>query len=411
MKIRGKSSVVTVVGLVAGSLGLAGWCRSVLGADAERLLVVEAGQQDRVMAPMSIEAPEGIEQPKMIEAGSGRDVTCQVADGRLWWILDNLPAGQTKTYRLTAGEKAKPIVDVQRDGERKIVVRIAGKHVTTFEFGPDVPRPFFYPLLGPGQTPLTRGFPMVKDVPGEVRDHKHHRSFWVAYGEVNGVDNWSEEKNFGRQVCRKIDRAEGGPVFGAIEATIDWVNHEGKKNLEERRRAVVYAVDGEARIIDLTVIFKATEGNVHFGDTKEGGTISLRVSEELRELGKCGGTVTNSDGIVGAKEGKAWGKRAKWVDYSRTKDKQYGIAVFDTPGNLRYPTHWHVRDYGLFTANPFGVKCFDKNSAETGGYTLENDKELVLRYRLFMHAGDVKASRVAERYEDYVTPPKASWKQ
>jgi hypothetical protein len=31
-----------------------------------------------------------------------------------------------------------------------------------------------------------------------------------------------------------------------------------------------------------------------------------------------------------------------------------GVAIFDHPKNHAHPTWWHVRDYGLFAANPVG---------------------------------------------------------
>ena len=35
-----------------------------------------------------------------------------------------------------------------------------------------------------------------------------------------------------------------------------------------------------------------------------------------------------------------------------------GIAILNHPASFRYPTYWHVRDYGLFAANPFGLHDF-----------------------------------------------------
>jgi len=392
--------------MTAVAVALMVTCGPLGAAEGDKQLVVQAGGAERAMLPMSIEAPAGIESPKMVDADSGKEVPCQISGGKLWWILDKLPANQTKTYRVSAGEKAKPIVTITRQGEHTYVVKIADKELTRFQSDPTLPRPFFYPLFGPEQVRLTRGSPM-ENIPGEVKDHKHHRSLWVAYGEVNGVDNWSEEKNHGRQITRKVESAEGGPVFGQIDATIDWVDKEGKKNMEEQRRTVFYAIDGQGRFLDLTVTFKATEGNVEFGDTKEGGICSLRVSEELREGGKQGGLITNS---LGQKTEKAaWGKKANWVDYSRTKGQAYGVAVFDTPGNLNYPAHWHVRGYGLFSVNPFATKAFN-DKAPASITKLEKGKEMTFRYRLYLHEGDVEKAQVAGRYEDYVNPPKAEWK-
>ena len=415
MLIRDTGSWALVMGVVlAGAIG----CST---ATAEtKQLVVQAGGQDRAMVPMCIDAPAGVTNPQLIDADTDKPVACQITDGKLWWILDTLAAGKTKTYRVASGGKAKPVVEV-RKGDHTFDVTVAGKPFTTLVCNPDEIRPYCYPLFGPKQAVITRGYPMARDIPGERHDHHHHRSFYVAYGEVNAENFWHEprdkrgqpnKKDWDRQVISRVVRAEGGPVFGQIEILVDWTNQSGKKILAEQRRLTLYAMDGAARIIDLYVAFKASYGDVHFGDTKEGGICSIRVAPKIRETpgaeGSGGGLITNSNGEATAR--RAWGKRAKWVDYSRVKGEQYGITVFDTPGNLRYPTWWHVRDYGLFTANPFGISYFDKRSGKKGDYQLATGKELVFCYRLYLHQGDVKAANVAARYEDYVSPPKATWK-
>ncbi len=83
---------------------------------------------------------------------------------------------------------------------------------------------------------------------------------------------------------------------------------------------------------------------------------------------KAGGKIVNSDGLV---DDEAWGKQAAWVDYSGPVDGQtVGIAILNHPQSLRYPTYWHVRTYGLFAANPFGVHDFLGQPDANGSLTL-----------------------------------------
>ncbi len=68
----------------------------------------------------------------------------------------------------------------------------------------------------------------------------------------------------------------------------------------------------------------------------------------------------NSQGAEGEKA--IWGKPADWVDYSGTvSGKQVDVAIFDSPKSFRHPTTWHARAYGLFAANPFGIREFTKD--------------------------------------------------
>ena len=74
--------------------------------------------------------------------------------------------------------------------------------------------------------------------------------------------------------------------------------------------------------------------------------------------------------------------------------------------NLRHPTTWHVRDYGLMAANPFGQSHFKSGSLKNGAHTIRAGETLTFRYRLFIHSHDARQARVADRYQDYVNPPR-----
>jgi len=97
-----------------------------------------------------------------------------------------------------------------------------------------------------------------------------------------------------------------------------------------------------------------------------------------------------------------WGKRAEWVDYSgRVADEDVGIAVFDHPLNLRAPTYWHARAYGLLAANPFGVRPFTGDRRQNGRYAIPAGESLVFRYRVVIHHGDPLQAQVAEAYRRF----------
>jgi hypothetical protein len=108
---------------------------------------------------------------------------------------------------------------------------------------------------------------------------------------------------------------------------------------------------------------------------------------------------------AGARDADAWGKRADWCDYYATKDgKTYGIAIFDHPQNVRHPTWWMARDYGLFNANPFGQSEFEpekKLPKNAGDCTIPAGGSLTLRYRFYFHEGDPETAKVGARYADF----------
>ena len=64
------------------------------------------------------------------------------------------------------------------------------------------------------------------------------------------------------------------------------------------------------------------------------------------------------------------------------------VAIFDHPRNPHYPTHWHVRGYGLFSANPFGLADYRQRlRARTATGPCAAGERATFRYRVLWHAG------------------------
>jgi methane monooxygenase PmoA-like len=151
-------------------------------------------------------------------------------------------------------------------------------------------------------------------------------------------------------------------------------------------------------VMDYKVVLTASEGDVHFGETKE-GSFGIRVPTSMDVTSKLGGQIVNSEGQT---DEAAWGQKATWVDYHGPVDGEpLGIAVLNHPSSFRYPTRWHVRTYGLFAANPWGVKDFTGGKETGGEYTLPKGESLTLRYRVIFHKGDEKQAKIAEAFKQY----------
>jgi hypothetical protein len=296
-----------------------------------------------------------------------------------------------------------------------IEVLIGGNPFTTYYFGPQSPKPYLHPLRTAMGTVVTRGFPMRTDLPGESRDHPHHRAMFFAHGDINGIDFWgegqasmqqqtakgkffptSEELPKGRTVFRQLDEVSGGADSGALRATFDLVGPDGKAIGSETQQ-YTFRGDASTRVIDCAFTLTANQGiPLKLGDTKE-GTFAIRV---VKELEKPHVKMLNSEGKVG--EAEIWGKRADWVDYSGVvAGEELGIAIFDNPRNIKHPTYWHARDYGLFAVNPFGEHDFYHDPKRDGSVTIPTGGSLTLRYRVLIHHGNAQTAHVAEAYRAY----------
>jgi len=389
---------------------------------AARTLVVEAGKYDRVKVPMSIELPAEFQSAWM--KLDGNYVLCQVNEGRLWFIVDNLPAGKTLTYSVELSQLPAVVttlssgwVDVKQ-GKKQVDVTIGAKAFTSyvFEYGKagtnQFHRPYLWPVYGPGQLTMTRPYPMqFENLPKNVQtDHPHHTSIWIAHGDINKVDNWSIGPKAGWQIHKDFPLLASGPVVGIIRETLDWTDAAKKPNLAETRTIRVYSLPDTGRMIDFELTFEAKYGKATFGDTKEGGPLAVRMRTELQADKKGdNGILVNSQGQQGE---AAWGQKAKWVDNSGlVEGKRYGFAMLDAPENLRHPETWHARTYGLCAVNPFGLHDFPGGKGgPSGDWTIEAGKSATLRYRIYFHTGDAKEAGVEARWTDYAEPPKATWK-
>jgi hypothetical protein len=370
-------------------------------------VIIQPAVTLRQPAPVRIPVPAGTTLPGdrllLVDVTSGERVPAQRdGDKALVAVIGSLTG--ERRFRIESSPAEAGGVTVDRKGLHVVEVRVGAQLLTEYNDDPANARPFFYPVIGPTGQPVTRHFPMKPDAPGEDRDHKHHRSMWSAYGEVNGSDNWSEEKNHARQVPEGEPELVSGPVFGRLTARNQWVGSDGKPQLEERRALTVYNVGPERRLFDYEITFTASSGDVLFGDTKEGGLLSFRVASSM-DASKGQGRIENSAGGVGEK--LCWGKPAAWCDYSGpVAGETVGIAVLDHPGNFRSPVHWHVRDYGLMTTNCFGDSIFaGEDGAHRGDYTLRSGHSLTFRYRVLLHRGHATDGGVPEAFAAYTHPP------
>lgn len=283
------------------------------------------------------------------------------------------------------------------DVDNKLRVTINGKLFTEYNYR-DVPRPFFYPVIGPTGAPVIRHWPMKDINPDEAKDHVHHRSLWFTHGDVNKHDFWGEGDKSGKIIHDKFLKVSSGPQVGEIISTNKWVARDGKVVCTDTRTHKFYNVP-DGQMMDFEVTIRASEGEVVLGDTKE-GSMAIRLAPTMRLKGKVGkGHIINSEGDT---DDNAWGKRARWCDYYGPVEGQVvGVAIFDHPSNPKYPTWWHVRDYGLFAVNPFGVHDFEKKPAGTGDIKILAGESLTFKYRFYFHKGDDKQGKVAEHYSEY----------
>jgi hypothetical protein len=267
--------------------------------------------------------------------------------------------------------------------DHQVSIQVDGGERLRWHFGPSYPRPFFYPLLGPSGSSLTRmGHPGAPD-------HEHHRSIWFGHAKVAGVSFW-EDRTPGRIRQKSWLAYQDGDAEAALAVNVGWYDgHDPKELLEQELVAGVRpGPDGET-FVELQATFRPIAQTLEFGQTNF-GFLAVRVAKSL-SVHFGGGVLTNSDGA--RSEANVFGKRAIWMDYSGPvlKGDTEGITYFDHPSNPGHPTAWHVREDGWMEASV----CMSK--------PLETSRQqpLVVRYLLHAHKGPADAERAGTVFREF----------
>lgn len=353
-----------------------------------------------------LEKPEGKDWA-FEDIETGEVIPLQPESG--WWInnawmrliLPSIEKGQVRRFKLIQTNPNPLRAILEQAGDDRIDMVVDGGLVAGFNYSHRWIKPFFWPLNGAGGTPLTRCWPMQESLE-EMTDHVHHRSVWTAHGDIDGADFWEEGGGHGHVQQYAFEERTSGSVFCRVSNKCNWLSKEEKTVVRSYSDTTIYALPDDQRILDFTICFRSLEGSVRFGDTKEGGLLAVRVTASMN--GDKGGMIENAYG--GRTEAECWGKPAPWVDYSGpVKGETHGIAIFDNPENFFYPTRWHVRDYGLFAANPFAMKDYTGDPSADGARTLNEGEVWKIQYRMYLHRGDATEGGVRDQYLAYVNPP------
>ncbi len=330
----------------------------------------------------------------------------------------------SKSGKKVQKDQGSKITFVENNVDKKIDVMIDGKLFTTYRWPDNVCKPVLFPILTSAGTEITRGFPMEPKT-GERADHPHQIGMWLTYGNVDSFDFWGNgskglgTKNDNGGVIKhlSVDKiSEGEGLFITSES---WVDPAGKELLKENTE-YQFMAEGQTRIIDRITTLTAGENDVSMPDTKE-GMFGIRVARQL-EL-PAEGSITlygadghptkveamSNDGISGnylSSEGatglEVWGTRAKWMDlYGNIGDEKISLVICDHPKNQSYPTYWHARGYGLFSANPFGAKDFTDGKEELN-FSVPAGESTTFRYRVIIssrsHLTDVEINAYADDF-------------
>lgn len=307
------------------------------------------------------------------------------------------------------------------EAQRRVDVTIEGKPFTSYIWPERLKKPVLWPIRAANGAVITRSYPLEPKA-GERSDHPHQVGLWFNHGNVNGFDFWNnseairpeDAKKFGTIVHRKIAGTKNTAAGGELSVEMDWVAGDGKTLLREHT-TFVFAGDKGTRTIDRVTTLTALDQKVVFTDNKE-GVFGMRVTRALEQPATKPEIFTDASGKAtkvpvldnkgvtgeyvsseGLKGDAVWGTRGRWTLLGGRIDEQpVTVAILDHPKNPGFPTYWHARGYGLFSANMLGAREFSKGKEELN-FSIEPGQSATFRYRVvILNAGPAPEAIEAE---------------
>jgi hypothetical protein len=269
-----------------------------------------------------------------------------------------------------------------RQGESSLALLNGERVVWQFNYGKDLPKPYFFPVCLPDGTELTALGPS---------DHRWHYALWFSWKELNQANYWdrSDKTKLAGATDVLTARAEPKRDHSArIRLTLNYHPDSGPSVLSETRtiRVTPPAKDGSYYIDWLAVFTAGPAPVVMKGGTSGGGYagMSVRIAQNSRDW-----RLANSEGLEDTAGGSlarnTHGKRARWADFSlvdKATGKTAGIAILEHPESFRHPAQWHNI---IDEKKPFGY--FSPAPLWSEPYTLPAGKSLTVHYRILIHPG------------------------
>jgi hypothetical protein len=295
---------------------------------------------------------------------------------------------------------APPKVELRRDDAAgRLAVLIDGREALVYQYAATLDLPHYWPMRSPS------GKSMLVE---QTEPYPHHRSFWIA--DTVSLDGGPEVSTYNALYSgEKTGEDAFGPPFrdrvrhirftslettdsrAEVDAELVWETDGGRPVLTENRQLLIYALGDGEYFLDLLFSLTSAFGEVEFvSDDVHYAWPFLRL--ETRWSGEGGGTIITDTSATGQEATNM--KPARWLDYFNTVEGvTEGVAVFQWPDGKEH--RWLTREYGCF-----GPRRPDEQSGRP--FVLKKGEAITQRVGVFVHKGDVKSGRVADRYHGYL---------
>lgn len=258
-----------------------------------------------------------------------------------------------------------------------------GHPVWTFNYGPELAKPFFHPVALLDGTVLTWQAPP---------DHPWHHGLWFSWKYINSVNYWEEDPQTGRSAgLTCIDEVEietAADHTARIEMMLHYAPADEAAVLTEHRVikasaptesghycldwAATFTAGNEQVVLDRTPLPDEPGGKVFGGYAG----LAFRFTPEFHDP-----QAVSSDGdVLEWKDDRHRSKAAAMEYHGTIEGRPVGVAILDHPDNLNASSPWYLIRSSVMTYFNPAVVCY-------GPHTLAPGESFTLRYRVIVHPG------------------------
>jgi hypothetical protein len=262
-----------------------------------------------------------------------------------------------------------------------------------FNYGPELPKPYFHPIA------TLDGRVLTWDPPP---DHVWHHGLWFSWKYINGVNYWEHNAETGRPDGRTLWSEVQAETRDDNSAVISMKLSyqpaaDSRAVLKEERLIKISSPDAHPEYhIDWTSTFSAVE-TVTLDRTppkaeSSGGYagLSVRFAKSFveRQASSLEGPIT----FDGGNRHRGRGVAREFNGF--VDGVPVGLAFLDHPQNPRHPTPWYL--VGSPVMNYVNAAVLNDEPL-----TLDAGERLILRYRLIVHRDRWDANRLEFAYKNY----------
>ena len=379
------------------------------------IVEVEAGERDR---------DTGLIEYRLPDDAADLDVAAvrRVSDGTLfpvqrdenqagtivWRLKRPLMSGERRQFELITGDSTNNIepqpdeslqVEAVRD-HGKIILRSSEKTILAYHEAtvspPEGSDPlyarsgFIHPLKTPGGAVLTDDFP-----PDHLHQHGIFRAWVKTQFSDKAVDFWNQKKGQGTVRHRDTAWLTSGPVFAAFQVQLEHIAKDGDRDVVVLNETWTVRAwpSAESFVIDIESRQRAASSKPLLIQEYHYGGFGIRGHREW--------TAENFDFVTSNGDDRLVGNhtRPNWVMMpGRVEDREVYAVAMGHPSNFRHP-----QPVRLHPTMPYF--CFAP--MVLGNFSIDDQRELVGRIRLFTGDGRPASEVIDGWFEDYQTPLKA----